>query len=178
MPPRALADGRAQTDRLTLRPIAEHDAEAVWSIHSDARTNLFNPAGPMRERSRADEQAREWASSWATDGQGYWAVELREQPGAVVGFGGIRLVQWRDRRVYNLYYRLAPAVWGRGLAGELVEASVARWRELGDHPLVAYTTADNLPSQRVASRGGLERRPEFDEVRATYTDVVFGLGLR
>lgn len=167
-----------ETARLRLRPITLEDAESVWRIHSDPRTNRFNPAGAMTDRSEADERTREWATDWAADGHGYWALEELDDPGLVIGFGGIRAAHWRGRKVYNLYYRLSPTSWGRGLASELVAVAVERWHEIGkDLPLVAYTTADNLPSQRTAAKGGLTRRPDLDHVSETYTDVVFALGL-
>lgn len=173
-----ISHGTVQTPRLRLRPITEDDADAVWLIHSDLRTNKYNPAGPMSDRSLAREQARDWAANWIADGNGYWALEELTAPGVIIGFGGIRVVAWRERQVYNLYYRLSPAAWGRGLASELVAAAVARWREIGENlPLVAYTTADNLASLKTAARGGLTRRPDLDEVTDTYTDVVFALGL-
>lgn len=167
-----------ETQLLRLRRISEEDADSIWLIHSDPRTNRFNPVGPMSDRSKAEDQARDWAANWATHGQGYWAVEERHAPGVVIGFGGIRRAQWRGRQVYNLYYRLSPTVWGRGLAGELVGAAVSRWQELGkDLPLVAYTTAENRPPQRTAAKGGLVRRPDLDEVKDDHTEVVFALGL-
>lgn len=170
--------GTVQTRRLLLRPVTFDDAESIWRIHSDPRTNAYNPAGPMVERASAERQAREWAMSWTTDGNGYWAIEEAQSPGAVIGFGGILALPWRGMRVYNLYYRLAPDAWGRGFASELVAAAIGRWRELGeDLPLVAYTTAENIPSQRTAIKGGLMRRPDLDEVTSTHTDVVFALGL-
>jgi len=167
-----------KTERLRLRPITIDDAAAVWRIHSDPQTNAYNPAGPMADRSKADEQSREWEASWVTEGQGYWAIEGAEAPGVVIGFGGIEKTLWRGRQVYNLYYRLAPSAWGRGLASELVTAAIARWHELADGlALVAYTTADNVPSQRTAAKAGITRRPDLDEVNPSYTDVVFALGL-
>ena len=170
--------GVVETEHLRLRPVIEEDADSVWLLHSDLRTNTYNPAGPMTHRSQAEQQAREWVANWAADGHGYWAVEELHVPGVVIGFGGIRAANWRGRQVYNLAYRLAPTVWGRGLAGELVVAAVERWHELGEHlPLVAYTTAENIPSQRTALKGGLTRRPDLDEVTSTHTDVVFALGL-
>ncbi|MDY7544512.1 MULTISPECIES: GNAT family N-acetyltransferase [unclassified Cryobacterium] len=173
-----IAIGTIVTEHLRLRPVTDEDVESVWLLHSDSRTNRFNPAGPMTDRSQAEEQAREWAANWVNDGHGYWALEDLQVPGVVIGFGGIRAMNWRGRQVYNLYYRLAPAAWGRGLASELVAAAVERWHEFGENrPLVAYTTADNLPSQRTAVKGGLTRRPDLDEVTNTYTDVVFAIGL-
>lgn len=170
--------GVVETEHLRLRPVIEEDADSVWLLHSDLRTNTYNPAGPMTHRSQAEQQAREWVANWAADGHGYWAVEELHVPGVVIGFGGIRAANWRGRQVYNLAYRLAPTVWGKGLAGELVVAAVERWHELGERlPLVAYTTAENIPSQRTALKGGLTRRPDLDEVTSTHTDVVFALGL-
>ena len=170
--------GVIETEHLRLRPVIEEDADSVWLLHSDLRTNTYNPAGPMTDRSQAEEQAREWVANWTSDGHGYWALEELHVPGVVIGFGGIRAANWRGRQVYNLAYRLAPKVWGKGLAGELVVAAVERWHELGEHlPLVAYTTAENVPSQKTALRGGLTRRPDLDEVTSTHTDVVFALGL-
>jgi [ribosomal protein S5]-alanine N-acetyltransferase len=132
----------------------------------------------MTDRTQAVGLARSWAASWDEDGHGYWAVEEHREPGTVIGFGGLRLVEWRGRQVYNLYYRLSPEAWGRGIASELVDAAVAWWRDTGGRsPLVACTTADNVASQKTAARGGLMRRPDLDEETAEYTDVVFALGL-
>ena len=173
-----ITTGVVKTEHLHLRPVSEEDADSVWLLHSDLRTNTYNPAGPMTDRSQAEEQAREWVANWATDGHGYWAVEELHVPGVVIGFAGIRAANWRGRQVYNLAYRLAPKVWGKGLAGELVVAAVERWHELGEYlPLVAYTTAENIPSQRTSLKGGLTRRTDLDEVTSTHTDVVFALGL-
>ena len=79
-----------ETEHLHLRPVIEEDADSVWLLHSDARTNRYNPAGPMTDRSQAEEQAREWAANWVADEHGYWALEESHVPGVVIGFGGIR----------------------------------------------------------------------------------------
>jgi ribosomal-protein-alanine N-acetyltransferase len=166
------------TPDLLLRRVVLRDADAVWRLHSDPATNAYNPAGPMTDPDQARRRAEEWVLDWTRDGFGYWAVEERSAPGHVVGFGGVRRTLWRGRDVVNLYYRLAPSAWGKGYASEIVAAAVAQWRELATGlPLIAYTTADNVPSQRTAAKGGLVRRPELDEVRDGYVDVVFGLGL-
>ena len=93
-----ITTGAVETEHLRLRPVIEADADSVWLLHSDARTNIYNPAGPMTDRSRAVEQAREWAANWA-DGHGYWALEELHVPGVVIGFGGIRAATWRGRQV-------------------------------------------------------------------------------
>ena len=36
----------------------------------------------------------------------------------VAGFGGVQPEQWRGRDCWNLYYRIWPQLWGRGIATE------------------------------------------------------------
>jgi ribosomal-protein-alanine N-acetyltransferase len=163
--------GRLRFDRPT-----PDDAEAVWRIHSDPRTNVHNPAGPMSDRDEADRRVEEWAAHWSEHGFGYWVV--RDDSG-VVGFTGLRESSWRGREVYNLYYRFAAESWGRGYATEAAGAAVALWRRrLSARPLVAYTTPGNVGSQRTALAAGLERRPDLDVVTGSRLgdDVVFVLG--
>jgi [ribosomal protein S5]-alanine N-acetyltransferase len=175
-------DGGAMTDaveteRLLLRPPVDADLDAVWRIHSDPRTNRFNPAPPMASPVAARIRLNDMLTDWRVYGHGYWTVLERSTPTAVVGFGGLRQTLWRGRRVWNLYYRLDPAAWGRGLGAELARAAVAAWRELpGGLPLIAYTTSENVPSQKTAAAAGLERRTDLDEQQDGYLEVAFALG--
>lgn len=146
-------------------------------IHSDPRTSVFDPAGPMAGRHEARAQLDEWVRGWAELGQAYWAVEERGGSGVVIGFGGYRLTAWSGRRIWNLAYRLTPEVWGRGYATEVAGTAVERWRSSGSSvPLVARTTAQNAASQRTALRAGLERRADLDVEHDSHTEVVFALG--
>lgn len=45
-----ITSGTVETQHLPLRPVIEEDAGSVWLLHSDARTNIYNPAGPMTDR--------------------------------------------------------------------------------------------------------------------------------
>jgi ribosomal-protein-alanine N-acetyltransferase len=174
--PRPDAAVTPRTGRLLLdRPVAD-DAEAVWRIHSDPRTNQHNPAGPMTDRAAADRMVGEWMAHWREHGFGYWVV--RDASG-VVGSAGLRSSTWRERDVCNLYYRFAPEVWGRGYATETALAAVGLWRSrLSARPIVAYTKPGNTGSQRTALAAGLERRPDLDEATGgpLGDDIVFALG--
>ncbi len=59
-----------ETQHLSLRPVIEEDAGSVWLLHSDARTNIYNPAGPMTDRSQAEEQAERGRPTGRLTGKG------------------------------------------------------------------------------------------------------------
>ncbi|MEU5554050.1 GNAT family N-acetyltransferase [Micromonospora sp. NPDC047793] len=59
--------------------------------------------------------------------------------------------------------RFAPPHWGHGYATEAARHAV-EWSaaHTPDLPVLARTTADNLPSIRTAQAAGLVRRPDLD----------------
>lgn len=114
---------------------------------------------------------------WNEHGFGVWLVALREDPEHPIGFTGLshRLVQ--DRKTLNLYYRCRPESWGRGLAAEAAGVAVERGRILLPHlPITAYTTPDNVASQRTAHAAGLRRYPELDVNQGSYSDIYLAIG--
>jgi RimJ/RimL family protein N-acetyltransferase len=151
------------TDRLVLRPVHRDDLEALWTIHGDPETNRYNPAGPLPSRTAAEELLRQWDSHWREHDFGYWAIATGEQPGAVIGFGGVRL---------NLYFRLATSTWGKGYATEMGRAAVAlAFDRLGHDAVFATTRPDNRPSIAVLERLGFERDGELADDRGMPSNV-------
>jgi RimJ/RimL family protein N-acetyltransferase len=80
---------------------------------------------------------------------------------------------------WNLYYRLTPAAWGRGLAAELVDAALQAVRAVDpDRPVVAYLLEHNAESRGRAERSRLELvwrgpdagNPDPAAVRLVYAD--------
>lgn len=161
-----------RTERLSLRRPDENDGRAMFRVHGDPKTNRYNPAGPDPDLAASEAALRYWLQQWQDDGFGYWAVAVPPDH-EVAGFGGVRRIEWRGREVLNLYYRLAPAAWGRGYATELALTAVSLVRVNLPHlPVVARTRSANLPSIRTAERAGLSRRPDLD----TDEHIVFALG--
>ncbi|MBA3250082.1 MAG: GNAT family N-acetyltransferase [Geodermatophilaceae bacterium] len=161
------------TQRLTLRRPTAGDLPEVYCVHGDPATQRFNPDGPDRDLAASGRRLDEWLAHWAAHGFGYWSV-CSSAGGDVLGFGGIRLEEWACAPVLNLYYRLAPAAWGRGIATELARAAIDLGRQVRpDLPVQAYTPEDNVPSQRTAAAAGLVRRPDLDRRQRGYLEVVF-----
>lgn len=169
------------TARLRLcRPVPA-DLADVFRVHGDPETQRYNPDGPDRDLAASRARLEQWLEHWAEHGFGYWVVRAASEgtvpaaaDGTVLGFGGVRLEEWDGEPVLNLYYRLAPTAWGRGIATELARAAVALGRQLRPElPVQAYAPSDNIPSQRTALAAGLHPRPDLDRPREGFQAVVF-----
>lgn len=163
--------GEVKTSRLLLRRPRLGDGPAMFAIHGDPATNLYNPFGPDPDQATSKERLQQWIEQWETDGFGYWAASLTQSE-EIVGFGGVRHFIWRDHDILNLYYRFTPSAWGQGYATELAQTAVTLARKhLSMWPVVARIRANNMPSIRIADRAGLLRRPDLDTEH-----LIFALG--
>lgn len=62
-----------------------------------------------------------------------------------------------DLELFNLYYRLAPETWGRGIAGSVAREAVARaHRGWPQRPIIARMQPGHDASVRTALRAGLQ----------------------
>lgn len=158
--------GEVRTERLILRRPRPDDGPALFAVDGDPATHLHNPAGPARDLAECEERLREWLREWERLGFGYWAVTLPDARD-VIGFGGVRLIRWREREALNLYYRFTPGAWGHGYATETARMAVALARaHLPQWPVVARARPANSAAVRVAEQAGLSRRPDLDTEHA------------
>jgi RimJ/RimL family protein N-acetyltransferase/L-amino acid N-acyltransferase YncA len=152
------------TNRLTLRTPSRADL-ALWvRLHRDPA--LYEHA-PWAMPASDDEAAAGFADCldrWEGTGFDYGVVDETSTRSGV-GVGGLRrLTTERGEEVLNLYYRLARAVHGRGLATEAARAWTAHAVEwLPDLPVVAKSRPANLASVRTALAAGLEVSGSVDD---------------
>ena len=149
-------------ESIWFRPLSNEDVDFVHTLHSDPATNVHNPFGASPDRTRSEEMLESWLRHQTQHGFGY---ELAFEGDRLAGICGARRDLWREKPVINLYWRLLPDYWGRGLAGELgrhaldIARSVIR---LPDEPIVARMVPGNVGSVHVAERIGLTRRSDLD----------------
>jgi RimJ/RimL family protein N-acetyltransferase len=161
------------TARLALRRPQSDDVDAILAVHSDPRTCAHNPSDALANHDEAAGLFAHWDGHWLRHGFGYFAVR-RQGSAAVLGFCGLKFTTFQERRVLNLFYRLAPAAWGDGIAGEAATAVVG-WagERLPGQPVVARVRPENLASRRVAERAGLVRAVDLDEPGLDGFDLIY-----
>ncbi|WP_216901108.1 GNAT family N-acetyltransferase [Nocardia alni] len=147
-------DVEIETERLILRRPAPGDADAILEIGRHPHPGVTT----IRTQAMAQRQFQDWDDHWRRYRYGYWVIRYRENTAAdaVVGFCGIRSMNMHEGPALNLYYHLAEAVRGRGLATEAAAAVVAWSRaHLPELPVIARIQPGNSDSERVALRAGL-----------------------
>lgn len=173
------------TDRLRLDAVTAADLGPMFELHSDPEVWRHLPAGRHVDPAQTSSLIAGARAGWEDDGLGYWAVRTREDivpnpnqlpAGTFVGVGGCaRLLDV----VWNIYYRLTPAAWGRGFAGEIARAGrSAAARVTPELPVVAYLLEHNVASKRTAERAGLtvvwsgpdSGNPDPTAIRLLYSD--------
>ncbi|MCL3863269.1 GNAT family N-acetyltransferase [Actinotalea sp. K2] len=166
------------TERLVLDVPEPGDVQDLHEVHADPSVWEHFPSG--RHTTPADTEAflRRCGEGWSEHGLDYWTVRLREPSGTgpVVGLAGCSV---RDGVVWNLYYRLSRATWGRGYAQEIIGAArTAAGQVRPELPVVACLLEHNRGSRKAAERAGLELtwtgpdigNPDPTAVRLVYAD--------
>jgi RimJ/RimL family protein N-acetyltransferase len=141
------------TERLLLRPrtLADLDANLAMDLDPQVIRYIFAKVpDPERWRGRIAAQIR---AGWPQIG-GIWAVEWRDNPGFL---GWCGLFPLGASGLIEIGYRYHRATWGQGIGSEAACAVLDHgFRELAIDPIVAVTNPDNLASQRILTKIGLQ----------------------
>lgn len=151
-------DYALHTQRLSMSVPTDADIDAIFAIHSDARTYEHRPELAMKSREEATELARSWQENWSKKQLGYYVVSTLD--GTTIGFTGVRHSEEAGEEVLNLYYRFAPESQGQGYAKEAAAAAIASARErFPQLPVVAIIDPTNEASIVLAVKLGLQHVP-------------------
>jgi ribosomal-protein-alanine N-acetyltransferase len=171
---RSLADAQGpparRTPQLALRAPEPADVDAVFAIQGDADAMRFTYCAPDRAATAAFLAAH--AERFALDGFAPWVAILAAEA-RLVGWGGLIKDPSAPKWGVEVAYFFDRSVWGRGLASELVRASLAHaFRDLGLPSVGAFVRPANLASVRVLTKAGFARTGwvaelERDQYRAS-----------
>lgn len=145
------------TPRLRLRPLALHDAEALWPYVSDPALPYHMTWEAHRDLAETRAFLAACEASFADGTGAAWAVCARD--GALVGVCGLHDITrqvraWR-KDVAELGYWIAPPHQGRGYVTEAARAVVDdAFARLALRKVAVGCIADNTASRRVIEKLG------------------------
>jgi ribosomal-protein-alanine N-acetyltransferase len=141
-----------ETPQLLLRAPRRSDADEVFEIQGDRDAMRHTYIAPDREATAA--YLERYSARFAEDGFAPWVAILRKER-RVVGWGGLNRDPKEPHWGVEVAYFIHPSYWGRGLASELVQASLALgFRDLGLPEVIAFTRPANHASSRVLIKAG------------------------
>lgn len=162
-----------QSERLCLRPVSRHDAEALFPAYSDAELMRYWSSAP---KATVDE-LRDYLTPGGIPCGRSWGITIKQGYGTAIGTLSVIA---RRPGVSEIGYLVARAYWGKGVAAEAVSCLVDHlFRAEGHRRLCADTDPDNLHSNHLLERLGFRRegylREEWETHIGVRDSVIWGL---
>lgn len=146
-------------DNIIIRKLSEADTEALFEIFSNDNMFQYIPdflhtkdKEVLRNAIRRIGEQDFYEERWIMAG-----VYLTENPGRVIGTAEIFDYN-REVNAVEIGYRVNEKFWGRGIAGEIVQALTDYlFREIGLNRIQATVLPENIQSKRVLLKNGFTK---------------------
>ncbi|GAW51297.1 MULTISPECIES: GNAT family N-acetyltransferase [unclassified Nocardioides] len=153
-----------ETDRLLIRPWRHEDAARLLDIQSRIEVVKWLGDGEpvlMKDLDEAHRRIDRYAELSATPPLGFWSVE-RVADGVVLGTVLLLTLPHADHGEVEIGWHLHPDSWGHGYASEAARAVLGHGFDAGLPEIIAVSHTDNVASQAVMRRLGMEDRGIVD----------------
>ena len=152
-----------KTERLLLRRLKKEDAGEILKLRSDE--NVMRYIGKQLETSLSDavQFINSVNESLITNNGILWAIELKEDPGKLIGYiGHWRLIKEHYRA--EVGYMLNPVYWKKGIMKEaLLKVIDYGFDELKLHSIEAHINPENTASSGILIATGFVKEAYFKE---------------
>ena len=147
-----------QTPRLIIREFSPEEQETYLHHFTDEEVCLYLPKRTTEERINIFQTAiANYANSKLT---GIWGMFDKES-GEFIGSCLLRPFNG-DVKILEVGYSMDKKYWGQGIGTEMTEAMVAHsFADADIDEVAAVTVLENIASQRVLEKAGLERADNF-----------------
>lgn len=151
-----------ETPRLILRPWQEEDLEPFAKLNADSRVMEYFPS--LLTKQESDQMVKKIGEHFAQHGWGIWAVSVKNGA-SFIGFIGLAPVRFIAdfNPAIEIGWRLAHEFWGKGYATEGAKACLQfAFETLHLLEVVSFTAVQNIRSQNVMRRLGMNHQPKDD----------------
>jgi len=151
------------TGRMRLRPISSDDVDALHALWNDPDVRRYLWDDRIIPRETVQEIVAQSLATFESDGFGFFALEMQDQSGELIGFCGHRRAEDVQGQI-ELLYGIHPTYWGEGLVAEAAREVLRFGFESCDFErVIAATDTPNQQSVRVLQKLGMtfECRREF-----------------
>jgi ribosomal-protein-alanine N-acetyltransferase len=155
--PATFASVTLETPRLTLREVAEGDAEAIQFYAGDPEVTRFTSWGPNTPDTTAAVLAS-WLQDRKLSPRTEWTLAIvRKENGILIGSTGFGMTDWNSGTA-NFGYVLQRSAWGKGYATEASRTVVdLALNELGLRRLIAHCEPAHAASLSVLNKLGFSQ---------------------
>lgn len=164
-----------QTERLLLRRLQKSDAAELLRLRSDEEVMRYIGKEPIKTLDEAADFINKVNESLDTNFGITWAIELKKNPGKLIGnIGHWRLIKEHFRA--EVGYMLLPEYWNKGIMKEaLLKVIDFGFNVMHLHSIEAQINPDNKASEGILESTGFVREAYFREdffFRGVFSDTA------
>ena len=155
-----------ETERLLLREIIPEDINGMFELDSNPAVQTYLGNKPISTKKQAQDIINHIRKQYKENGIGRWAV-VEKESGEFIGWSGFKYIT-KDQPInghadfYDLGYRFIERFWGKGYATESAIGSLKYgFEELKLDKIYAFADADNLVSQKILTKLGMQETNTF-----------------
>lgn len=154
---------RHETERTILRPLETADIAALAPFFEDREAlRFFPPAGDLSPTQQAETWIDRQLTRYRENRYGLLAITDKTS-GALLGMCGLLTQNVNGRQELEIGYHLLPIQRGKGLASEAAQYFKRfAFRHNLAPSVISIIHTENIASQRVAERNGMQRTISAD----------------
>ena len=146
------------TDRLLLKIITPDDLDHIHHLHSLPETDRYNTLGIPENKAATEAIVQQWLNQQQVEPTRHFTWRISDK--ASQGFIGLIALHVGEERfrLGEVWYKLLPQYWKRGLATEALNAVLKfSFETLHLHRIEAGCATENIASVQVLEKVGMQR---------------------